>query len=149
MSNLHELYQELILDHGRKPRFCFKPDSYTVDTEGYNPLCGDKVHLYATVQNGIVASVSFEGQGCAISMASTSLMLEIAQQRSLVELRALFHAWHDALMQNTPCCAEHEAILHKCFILKGVQQYPARVKCATLAWHTLENLLQKVEANHE
>lgn len=148
MSNLQELYQEMILDHGRRPRFRYKPVCCDAEQEGYNPLCGDKVHLYATVKNNIVEEMSFEGSGCAISMASTSLMLEIAQKKSIANLHDLFTAMHNMIVQDTACDPKYEAILAKCQILKGVHQYPARVKCATLPWHTLETLLKKIETNY-
>lgn len=142
------LYQEIIIDHGRKPRFFFKPECYTCDEEAFNPLCGDKVHLYADVKDGMVKNISFEGQGCAISMASTSLMLEIMQGRTFTEIRVLFNNFHQMIVQNKAFDREYEEILEKIAILKGVQQYPSRVKCATLAWHALDLMIKKHEANH-
>jgi nitrogen fixation NifU-like protein len=148
MSDLLALYQEIILDHGRKPRFFYQPVDYTCEQQGFNPLCGDKVHLYGIIQKGCVQEMGFKGQGCAISMASTSLMLEAIQGRSLTETQEIFKNFHQMMLSDRQFDENYQAILAKLEILKGVKQYPARVKCATLAWHTLELLLKRCGDQH-
>ncbi len=143
MSDLINLYQELIMDHGRSPRFHFKPDFFSHEEEGFNPFCGDKVHLYAQVHDDIVEKISFQGCGCAISMASTSLMLESSQKKSLDDLKLLFKKFHDFMMGDIT--TEDKQLLGKLEIFQGVKNYPTRVKCATLPWHTLEALLRKID----
>lgn len=142
MSDLMNLYQELIMDHGRHPRFHFKPEFFSFEEEGFNPFCGDKVHLYAQIRDQIIEKLSFEGCGCAISMASTSLMLENSQGKSIHELKLLFKKFHDFMMHEIP--EEDKKNLGKLEIFQGVKNYPTRVKCATLPWHTLESLLKKI-----
>jgi nitrogen fixation NifU-like protein len=148
MSDLLELYQEMILDHGRRPRFCYEPLQYTWEQEGFNPLCGDKVHLYAVVDGDVLKEVSFKGQGCAISMASTSLMLQTLQGVSVAKARALMKNVHDMLVFSKEFDTQYAALLEKIQVLKGVKNYPGRIKCATLAWHTLEALLNLIEPDH-
>ncbi len=140
MSDLRELYQEVILDHSRQPRnrgelggdSCRKAD-------GHNPLCGDKVTVYADVQDGVVRELSFEGVGCAISTASASLMTEALKGKTTGEVQRMFDEFH-ALMTDDDV-TEAEA-LGKLQVLAGVRDYPVRVKCATLAWHTLKAAIE-------
>jgi len=140
MNDLRELYQEVIFDHNRHPRNFGKLEDATHEADGYNPLCGDRLHLYLKLDNdNRVQRVTFEGDGCAISTASASLMTEALQGRSEPDARAL--------LQNVVAMATGAAVdadtLGKLSVLSGVQEFPARVKCATLAWHTLEAALDQ------
>lgn len=139
MDDLRQLYQETILDHGRRPRNFGAMDDATHQADGYNPLCGDKVHLYLKVNDGVVEELKFEGEGCAISTSSASLMTEALKGRSVEEARALFARVHAMLTGQQ--LDDAAAKLGKLAVFEGVKQYPLRVKCATLAWHTLENAL--------
>ena len=132
MSDIHELYQQLIIDHGRRPRnFSATPDANCV-LEGFNPLCGDRLTVYITEQDGVVKAASFQGSGCAISVASASLMTEAIQGKTLEQVHELFSSFHQLLTSGSTV-----ADLGKLSALAGVAEFPARVKCATLAWHTL------------
>lgn len=135
MSDLSSLYQELIVDHGRHPRNFGKLARANHMKEGYNPLCGDRLIIYLYQENNIVREVAFEGEGCAISMASASLMTEALKGKTLHEVDILFDAFHDVV---TGVSTEEAAgKIGKLIALAGVAQYPMRVKCATLCWHTL------------
>ena len=137
LGDLRELYQEVILDHNRKPRnfhAMAQPDRVA---DGYNPLCGDQLTVYLRVADGAVADVSFEGHGCAISTASASLMTEAVKGRPVAEVEALFRDFHALLTDAPPADRD----FGKLQVLAGVREFPARVKCATLAWHTLHNAL--------
>jgi len=135
MSELSDLYQEVILDHNRRPRnFCALADA-SHRAEGYNPLCGDRLTLYLKVADGVVRDVSFEGAGCAISKASASLMTDAVKGRTIGEVQALFERFHR--MVTTPPDETVED-LGKLSVLAGVREFPVRVKCASLAWHTLK-----------
>jgi nitrogen fixation NifU-like protein len=140
MAELRELYQELIVDHGRRPRnFGPLPDANR-HAEGFNPLCGDQIRLHLKLRDGVIEDARFEGVGCAISTASASLMTEALKGRSEAEALALFDGFH-ALV--TGASAGAGAVpLGKLAVLGGVAEFPARVKCATLAWHTLQAALQ-------
>ena len=148
MSAGNDLYQELILDHGRKPRnFRAMPEvpgsvpgSSVHRAEGHNPLCGDRVTVHLHVEDGRVQDISFEGVGCAISTASASLMTEAVKGRTVEEARRIFHGFHDLLTKET---GEDPAKLGKLAVFSGVREYPMRVKCATLAWHTLQAALDQ------
>jgi nitrogen fixation protein NifU and related proteins len=136
-GDLRELYQEVIFDHNRKPRnFGPLADADRV-AEGYNPLCGDQLTVYLRVEGDQVADVSFVGHGCAISTASASLMTEAVKGRTVAEAEALFEDFHAMLTGTAPAARE----FGKLRVLAGVREFPARVKCATLAWHTLHNAL--------
>lgn len=138
MSDLRELYQEVIFDHNRKPRNFHGMANANHAAEGYNPLCGDKVKVYLKVENGVIGDVSFEGTGCAISTASASLMTETLKGKTLEEAEKLFETFHTMV---TGPEAAHLDNLGKLEVLCGVREFPARVKCATLAWHTLHAAL--------
>jgi nitrogen fixation NifU-like protein len=135
MSDLNDLYQEVILDHNRRPRNFHALDGASHTAEGYNPLCGDRLTLYLKLAGGVVRDVSFEGAGCAISKASASLMTDAVKGKTVAEVQALFERFHR--MVTTP---PEQAVedLGKLSALAGVREFPVRVKCASLAWHTLK-----------
>jgi nitrogen fixation NifU-like protein len=135
MSDLNDLYQEVILDHNRRPRNFRVLADASHSAEGYNPLCGDRLTLYLKVAEGVVQDVSFEGAGCAISKASASLMTDAVKGRTIAEAQALFERFHR--MVTTPPEQPVED-LGKLSALAGVREFPVRVKCASLAWHTLK-----------
>jgi nitrogen fixation protein NifU and related proteins len=139
MSELRELYQEVILDHGRSPRNFARPADANRDCDGFNPLCGDKVHVYLTVTDGVVEDVGFEGAGCAISMASASMMTEILKGKTEAEVKTLFDRFHDLVMGEAEITDADldDPDLERLVVLVGVREFPMRVKCATLAWHTM------------
>ena len=134
MTNIRELYQEVIIDHGRRPRNFGKPEHVTHQKEGFNPLCGDNVTVYCDVENDVVKSMHFDGCGCAISLASASLMSQAIKGKTQLEVRALFDLFHDAVMGLDDA---HIDELGKLGVLVGVKEYPSRVKCAILVWYTV------------
>jgi nitrogen fixation NifU-like protein len=138
MSDLRELYQEVILDHHRKPRNFRKLEGANKTAEGYNPLCGDHVWLYVKVDNGVVQDIGFQGSGCAISTASASMMTESLKGKTEAQAEALFERFHNLLTGKQEAGAPD---LGKLEVFAGVREYPVRVKCATLAWHTLRAAL--------
>jgi len=138
-TELDDLYQEVILDHGRRPRNFHRLEGATREAEGLNPLCGDHYRLYLRLDGDRIADIAFEGQGCAISKASASLMTGAVKGRTVAEAEQLFGAVH-RLITEGPDPARLEAV-GKLAVLSGVSQFPTRVKCASLAWHTLHNAL--------
>jgi nitrogen fixation NifU-like protein len=134
-AELQDLYQEVILDHNRRPRN-FRVIEDAASAEGFNPLCGDRVTVYLKVENGTIKDVSFQGAGCAISKASASLMTESVKGKTIDEVTALFERFQR--MITAPADVPTES-LGKLSVLAGVRQFPVRVKCATLAWHTLRS----------
>ena len=138
-SELRELYQSVILDHYKKPRNYGRPPGADRAAEGVNPLCGDHVHVYARVEDERVAEVGFEGSGCAISTAAASLMTQAVKGRTTDEVRALFDRYHELVTGRGDVDPES---LGKLAVLAGVREFPARVKCATLAWHALRAALE-------
>jgi nitrogen fixation NifU-like protein len=143
MSDLRELYQEVILDHSKQPRNFRRPGNTNREARGDNPLCGDKVTVFLTIEDGKVADVGFQGRGCAISMASASLMTDIIKGKTEAEARALFERFHDEMTGKSACHGAAAGELDKLTVLSGVRDYPMRVKCATLSWHTLMAALDK------
>lgn len=136
LENLRELYQEIVFDHNRNPRN-FRPiENADRKIEGYNPLCGDRITLYLKLENGRIADIGFQGQGCAISTASASLMTEIVKGKTLTEAEKLFMTFHAIVTGQDERLKLEE--LGKLAVLAGVRQYPSRIKCATLPWHSLE-----------
>ncbi len=134
MSDLRDLYQEVILDHGKSPRnFRENPAANRV-AKGFNPLCGDRVQVFAVVDGDVVTDVSFQGQGCAISQASVSMMTQILKGKTLAEAKNLFERFHDLITSSSPANVEG---LGKLAVFAGVREYPNRAKCATLGWHTM------------
>jgi nitrogen fixation NifU-like protein len=138
MSELSDLYQEVILDHNRRPRNFHTLRDASHSAEGYNPLCGDRLTLYLKVKGDTIEDVSFEGAGCAISKASASMMTDALKGRSVAEANALFDRFHR--MVTTPP-SEPVEDMGKLSSLAGVREFPVRVKCASLAWHTLKAAL--------
>lgn len=143
MSELRELYQEVILDHGRNPRNFGPLDDANREGHGHNPLCGDKIAVHLKVQDGIVEDMSFEGVGCAISVASASLMTEAVKGKPIEEARALFERFHEMTAGADDVTLEQIEALDKLAVFSGVREYPLRVKCATLGWHTLNAALDQ------
>jgi nitrogen fixation NifU-like protein len=135
MSELSDLYQEVILDHNRRPRNFRAIEGASRQEEGYNPLCGDRLTLYVTLDGDRIADVAFQGSGCAISKASASLMTEALKGKTVAEARGLFDKFHEMV---TSAPETEAADLGKLSVLSGVREYPTRVKCASLAWHTLK-----------
>lgn len=135
MQDLKELYQEVILDHNKNPRNCACMERATSQAHGHNPLCGDKLMVYLKLADNIIEDVSFEGRGCAISQASASIMTEVVKGMNVADARSIFHQVHE-LLTNDAFDAKTISNL-KLQVLAGVRAYPARVKCASLAWHTL------------
>ncbi len=140
MMDLRELYQEIIIDHNRNPRNHHTLANPTAQARGFNPLCGDKLTVYVQVANGHVQDVSFVGCGCAISQASASLMTDAMKGKTLIEAHQLFERFHTMLTSDEAIPA---LSMDKLTVLAGVRTFPARVKCATLAWHTLQAALKK------
>ena len=142
--NLKELYQEIILDHGKNPRNLRRTENFNKDAKGHNPLCGDKVHIYLKLnENKKIEDISFEGQGCAISMASASIMTDLVKGKEEHEVKEIVSDFLDMIKKKDQL---DNSILHeddktKLMCLSGVKQYPMRVKCATLSWHTLTSAI--------
>jgi nitrogen fixation NifU-like protein len=140
VSDLTDLYQELVLDHGKRPRNFGPLEGETHRAEGVNPLCGDRITLHAKVDRGVVREIRFEGSGCAISKASASVMTGAVKGRTAAEIDALFEQFH-RLVTEGPRPGDEEA-LGKLAVFGGVHDYPTRVKCASLAWHALRRALR-------
>ena len=134
MSDLDDLYQEVILDHNRRPRN-FRALGEGRKAEGFNPLCGDRITVYLAVEGDVIKDVTFQGTGCAISKASASLMTESVKGKSIEEARQLFDGFQKMITSPVETTVDH---LGKLAVLAGVRQFPVRVKCASLAWHTLK-----------
>lgn len=141
--DLRELYQEVIIDHNRNPRNHHAMDNATSQARGFNPLCGDKLTVYVQIADNVVHDISFVGCGCAISQASASLMTDAMKGKTLTEAHQLFEHFHTMLTSDQDIS---ELSLDKLTVLAGVRTFPARVKCATLAWHTLDAALKKEDA---
>jgi nitrogen fixation NifU-like protein len=143
MNDLRELYEEVILDHNRNPRnYPRKPEDATNSAHGFNPLCGDEFFVHLTVADGVIKDAGFEGAGCAISTASASLMTEALIGKPIAEVDALFQQVHSLLTEEAQI-GNPEEFLGKLTVLTGVKEYPMRVKCATLAWHTMRAALHE------
>jgi nitrogen fixation protein NifU and related proteins len=145
MLDLRELYQEVILDHNKNPRNAYVMTDASCQSEGFNPLCGDRLTLYLRVKDNRIEKASFEGSGCAISTASASLMTDYLAGKTLIEAEQLFNNFHNLIMLDTSV-QDEETLgkqLGKLSVLAGVREFPARVKCATLAWHTLKAAIHR------
>ena len=143
MSELEELYQEVILDHNRSPRNFGLLESANRRAEGYNPLCGDRVKVFVEVEDGRLRNLTFQGAGCAISTASASLMTECLKGKTLQEAQQLMNTFRDLVTGQDEGQEARE--VGKLAVFEGVKKYPVRVKCATLAWHTLRAALNQRE----
>jgi nitrogen fixation protein NifU and related proteins len=143
VTDLQDLYQELILDHGSRPRNLKKLAEANHSAEGYNPLCGDKVKVYVNLDGEVVKDISFEGAGCAISTASASIMTETLKGKTRAEADALFEMFHDLVTGQERKLDSPE--LGKLAVFSGVSEFPMRVKCATLSWHTLRAAIKGKE----
>jgi nitrogen fixation protein NifU and related proteins len=141
MSDLRELYQEVILDHNKRPRNFRAIERPTRMAKGHNPLCGDRLTLYLNLEGDRIADVAFEGSGCAISKASASLMTEAVKGRTVAEAEALFQRFHN-MVTSPPDEPVTTNGLGKLAVFAGVREYPVRVKCASLAWHTMKNAVE-------
>ena len=144
MSELSELYQQVILDHNKKPRNFRVMEAANRRAEGYNPLCGDQLTVYLDLEGDVVKDVSFEGSGCAISKASASMMTQAVKGKSLEEAETLFNEFHKMVTGELDEEAEPNQ-LGRLTIFSGVREFPARVKCATLSWHTMHAALKGEE----
>ena len=141
MSEFSDLYQELILDHNKRPRNCGKLEAPDGSAQGYNPLCGDRVTVSVNLDDDVIKEIAFEGSGCAISTASASLMTESLKGKTVQEARDLFNRFHRMVTEESSNGGDGTKALGKLLVFSGVRQYPARVKCATLAWHTVNAAL--------
>ena len=152
--DLKQLYQDIILEHGKSPRNLGKCEGYSHEAKGYNPLCGDKVHVYLKLHNGKkVEGLTFEGEGCAISLASASIMTELVKGKSFEETKEIMDAFLNMIKNTSEIQSNHldEDQKTKLMSLSGVKKFPMRVKCATLSWHTLNSAIEgeKKEVNTE
>jgi nitrogen fixation protein NifU and related proteins len=140
MADLEDLYQDVILDHNKKPRNHRSIDGASHHADGYNPLCGDKVSIFAKIDGDRISDISFQGSGCAISTASASILTETLKGKTREEAEALFHKFHE-LVTGKSAGKDAVSSLGKLAVFSGVSEFPVRVKCATLAWHTLRSAL--------
>jgi len=143
MSELKELYQQLILDHSRSPRNCRVIEDADAMAQGHNPLCGDEVTIYVKIDGDRVSDISFKGNGCAISTASASLLTEVMRGKTREQAEEIFRNFHDLVTGSTQEGAGPE--LGKLQVFSGVSEFPVRVKCATLVWHTLKAALSRLK----
>ncbi len=142
MFDLRDLYLQVIVDHNKSPRNFGKLTRYNHEADGYNPLCGDKLHVYLNVNDqGIIEDVSFEGEGCAISVASSSLMTEALKGTPLSEFKQKFEQFQQMVTADLDD-APDEAALGKLAVLAGVREFPSRIKCAVLCWHTVKSAVE-------
>ena len=142
-KELSELYQEVILDHNKNPRNFGKLDHYNHYAKGNNPLCGDNMELFLEIENGVIKDIKFNGSGCAISKASASVMTTLIKDKTIEEAKKLFEDFHNVVTSN-PNTSYNNLNLGKLSIFCGVSEFPARVKCASLSWHTLVNAINNV-----
>ena len=137
MYDLDDLYQEVVMDHNRRPRNFHKPDDANREVEGFNPLCGDQITVYLAIEEGMIADVGFQAIGCAISKASASMMTESVKGLSLEDAEKVFTEFHSMITQED----FDPDVLGDAELLQGVSRYPARIKCAALPWHALNSAL--------
>jgi nitrogen fixation NifU-like protein len=141
VNELRELYQEVILDHSKRPRNFHAMPEANRKANGYNPLCGDRATVYLHVEGDVVRDVSFEGSGCSISTASASMMTDAVKGKTVAEAKALFDAFHELVTADPSEAATASAALGKLAVFAGVHEFPMRVKCASLPWHTMKAAL--------
>ncbi len=140
MSNLHELYQEILLEHNNKPRNYRKIEDANRQADGYNPLCGDQITLYLKLEDDVIADVAFQGVGCAISRASASMLTQSIKGETLAKAEEIFDGFH-ALITDPDADVDYD-LLGDLEMLSGVSAFPTRIKCAVLAWHTLNAAIE-------
>ena len=140
MSEINELYQQVILDHNKKPRNFRKPEVFNRSAQGHNPLCGDQLTVYLQLDNGVISDVAFQGSGCAISKAAASMMTQVLKGKTTDDISRLFSGFHRMVTGDTG--DETPDDLGNLRIFAGVREFPVRVKCATLPWHTLKAALE-------
>lgn len=147
MNDLSELYQQIILEHNKAPRNFKQPDACTHDADGYNPLCGDHYHIWVKIDGDTIADIGFQGSGCAISKSSASMMTTAVKGTTIDNAKLLFRKFHTAIMTKIGEAIPEETIeeLGSLGSLVGVREFPARIKCASLAWHTLIAALEQKE----
>jgi nitrogen fixation protein NifU and related proteins len=146
MADLRDMYQEVILEHAKSPRNFRALPRPSGKAEGYNPLCGDRCTVFIDTKDGVINDISFEGSGCAISRASASMMTQSLKGKTLEQAEQMFHSFHDLVTgQKNPDSPETD--IGKLKVFAGVSEFPARVKCATLAWHTLQAALHGASAS--
>lgn len=141
-DEISQLYQEVILDHNKNPRNFGKLEPHTHFAKGHNPLCGDKIDLYLTIEDNIIKDIKFEGNGCAISKASASIMTTLLKGKTIEEAKQMFNDFIHIVTADTEEELDLES-LGKLAVFSGVREFPARIKCASLAWHTLENAIEQ------
>jgi nitrogen fixation protein NifU and related proteins len=142
VNNLRELYQEVILDHSKRPRNFRALQGANRHAEGHNPLCGDRATVYLLVEGDVVRELSFQGSGCSISTASASMMTDALKGKTVAETRALFERFHELVTADPSKAATAGAELGKLAVFAGVHEFPMRVKCASLPWHTMKAALE-------
>ena len=147
MSDLVDLYQEMVLDHNNRPRNFHKLDNASNTADGYNPLCGDQISVYLKVEDGVIEDVGFQGVGCAISKSSASMMTQSVKGKTIQEAEALFEEFH-AMVTRDPGTEYKASGLGELEVLSGVCAFPNRIKCASLAWHTLTASLHDSQGGH-
>ena len=147
MSDLVDLYQEMVLDHNNRPRNFQKLEDASNTADGYNPLCGDQISVYLKVENGVIADVGFQGVGCAISKSSASMMTQSVKGKTIHEAEALFQEFH-TMVTRDPGTEYKASGLGELEVLSGVCAFPNRIKCASLAWHTLTASLHNSQGGH-
>ena len=145
MSDLEELYQDMLIDHYSRPRNFRKVEGANRSVEGYNPICGDKITLYVKVDGDLIADIGFQGSGCAISKASASMMTESLKGKSKAEADEIFESFHQMITRDPGSDFDPDEKLGDLEILSGVSEFPIRVKCAVLSWHTLRAALEGQE----
>jgi len=143
MANLHDLYQEILLEHNNKPRNFRKIEDANRKADGYNPLCGDQITLYLKLEDDVIADVSFQGHGCAISRASASMLTQSVKGETLARAEEIFEGFH-ALITDPDADVDYD-LLGDLEMLSGVSAFPTRIKCAVLAWHTLNAAIEGKE----
>ncbi len=140
-SELYDLYQQVILDHNKSPRNFGIVEPHNHSAVGHNPFCGDHIDIYLNLDNGIIKEISFNGSGCAISKASASIMTTVLKGKSIEEARKLFNDFHEVVTSD-PTQELDTSSFGKLSVFVGVREFPARIKCASLAWHTMSNALE-------
>jgi len=144
MSELNELYQQVILDHNKNPRNFHKIEECTNQAEGHNPLCGDKIDIFMNIEKNIITDIAFQGTGCAISKSSASIMTSLLKGKTVSEAELFFAKFHDVVTSEMDNEIDLEK-LGKLAVFSGVRQFPTRVKCASLAWHTMLAAVKKTD----